>query len=73
MNWDIYAENMNKVILTAIEHGGDAGGAYFSCPSKLEYAMKELLGMTADFANYYKVDDVYIKEFSTNVPQFIKL
>ena len=73
MNWDIYAENMNKVILTAIEHGGDAGGAYFSCPSKLEYAMKELLGMTADFANYYKVDNIYIKEFLTNVPQFVKL
>lgn len=73
MNWDIYAENMNKVILASIEHGGDAGGAYFSCPSKLEYEMKELLYMTTDFANYYKVDYIYIKEFLTKVPQFVKL
>lgn len=73
MNWDIYAKNMNKVILAAIEHGGDAGGAYFSCPSKLEYEMKELLYTITDFANYYKVDYIYIEEFLTEVPQFIKL
>lgn len=43
MNWDIYAENMNKVILAAIEHGGDTGEAYFSCPFKLGHEMTELL------------------------------
>ena len=73
MNWDIYAENMNKVILAAIEHGGDTGGAYFSCHSKLEHEMKELLFTTANFSDYYKVDDIYIKEFLTKIPQFIKL
>lgn len=73
MNWDIYAENMNKVILTAIEHGGDAGGAYFSCQSKLEQEMQELLCMIPDFVVYYKVDNIYIKEFLTEIPQFVKL
>ena len=28
--------------------------------------MKKLLCMTADFANYYKVDDIYIKEMKAN-------
>lgn len=73
MNWDIFAENINKVILVAIEHGGDSGGAYFSCPLKLEHEMKELLYITADFADYYIVKNVYINEFLTEIPQFIKI
>ena len=73
MNWNFYAEKMNKVILAAIEHGGDAGGAYFSCQSKLENEMKELLHVITDFADYYKVDNIYIEEFLTKVPQFVKL
>lgn len=73
MSWDIYAENMNNVILAAIKHGGDAGGPYLSYSSKLEHDMKELLYMTADFADYYKVDNIYIEEFLAEIPQFVKL
>lgn len=73
MNWNIYAEQMNKIILTAIKHGGDSGGAYFSNPYELEDEMKELLNIMSNFSNYYKVDNVYIKEFLTEVPQFVKI
>lgn len=73
MNWNTFAENINKVILAAIKNGGDSGGPYFSCPSKLEHEMKELLYITADFADYYTVKDVYINEFLTEIPQFTKI
>lgn len=73
MNWDIYAEQLNKIIITAIEHGGDAGGAYFSCHSKLSQEIEKLLYLMADFADYYKVENVYVKDFLTEIPQFVKL
>ena len=72
MNWDLYARNMNKIIV-AIKHGGDSGGAYFTCPSKLKEIMeKSLYEFGEEFSNEYKVDYVFIREFLAEIPQFVK-
>ena len=49
-------ELLNNVIDYAVEHGGDLGGPYYSCPDELAEAMDNLvLSLGDDY--YWKWDD----------------
>lgn len=43
MNMDKVIEAINKVVYEAVDHGGDAGGAYFGNPDGLSDALCNLL------------------------------
>ena len=40
---DEFIQQLNQVITTAILHGGDDGGPYYSEPEELDKQIKELL------------------------------
>ena len=40
-----FIEQLNNVITTAIEHGGDAGGPYFCCPDELFEKLQNLISL----------------------------
>lgn len=40
-----FIEQLNSVITTAIEHGGDAGGPYFCYPDKLFEELQNLVSL----------------------------
>lgn len=42
---------LNMVIESAVEHGGDYGGAYYCCPDELAEAMEALVASLGD--DYY--------------------
>lgn len=52
---------LNMVIETAVEHGGDLGGAYCCCPDKLAEGMDALVASLGD-DYYWKWDDPKYKE-----------
>lgn len=54
-------ELLNNVIGTAVEHGGDTGGAYCCCPDELAEAMDNLVSSLGD-DYYWKWNDPKYEE-----------
>lgn len=52
---------LNKVIESAVEHGGDPGGAYYCYPDELAEAMDNLVESLGD-DYYWKWDDPKYKK-----------
>lgn len=58
--------SLNKLIATAIEHGGDAGGAYHSCPHKVMDAAYQVLldlELNSQYEVWHEIDGtIHIKQ-----------